>query len=279
LGLPTADASGGVSAQPASEVPIGRSAPAAPSPPGTAFEPNPAGAATAGVGTYVVPPGPGTQAGDAPEVNVPADSSRPLRAADEEPTANGVDTSVRMSLDAMTEPPAVSVDRAEARSGDAAGLESGRPAAGEPAVDEDGTQSLGTQLRELGYQVRENGNGRFLIDLGKEIRFASNSAEVPPAAYRVLQELADLFSRAAETRVTIIGHTDDSGPEEYNRYLSLRRAQNVETYFMRKGLPETRLSSLGLGEDSPPSGIGSDGTSGSNQRRIEIVLEPISDGP
>jgi len=279
LGLPTGDASAGVSAQPASEAPVGHSGPAAPSTPGTTFEPKPAGAATAGVEPDVLPPGSGTQSGVAPAVNEPANSSRPLRAADEEPTGNGVDTGVSMSFDDRTEPPAVSVDRAEARSGDAAALESGWPAAGEPAVDVDGTQSLGTELRELGYDVRENGNGRLLVDLGKEVRFASDSAEVPPEAYRVLQELADLFSRKAETRVTIIGHTDDSGPEEYNRYLSLRRAQNVETYFKRQGLPETRLSSLGLGEDSPLSGIGSDGTSGSNQRRIEILLEPISDGP
>jgi outer membrane protein OmpA-like peptidoglycan-associated protein len=163
--------------------------------------------------------------------------------------------------------------------GDAAALNPGRLGAGETATDENGMQSLGKELRDLGYDVRENGNGRLLIDLGKEIRFASGSVEVPAGAYRVLQELADLFSRKTETRVTIMGHTDDSGPEEYNRYLSLRRAQNVETYFMRQGLPETRLSSLGLGEDSPLSGIGSDGTSGSNQRRIEILLEPISDGP
>ncbi|MFZ0791261.1 MAG: OmpA family protein, partial [Chromatiaceae bacterium] len=266
----------GISAQPASEAPIGHTAPAAPGPPETAFEPNLAGAATAGVGPDLLAPGPGTQAGVAPAVSGPVKSSQPLRAADDGPTANGADTGVS---DAMTEPPALSVDRAEARSGDAAAPESGWPLAGEQAIDADAGQSLFRELRELGYDVRENGNGRVLIDLGNEIRFASDSAEVPPGAYRVLQELADLFSRKAETRVTIIGHTDDSGPEEYNRYLSLRRARNVETYFMRRGLPEARLSSLGLGEDSPPSGIGSDGTSGSTQRRIEIVLEPISDGP
>ena len=37
-----------------------------------------------------------------------------------------------------------------------------------------------------------------------------------------------LLARDGRTRVTVVGHTDDVGPEDYNRRLSLERARAVE---------------------------------------------------
>ncbi len=217
------------------------------------------------------PPMSSTQDEVAPAVGEPVLSRLPNPAAGDNPGDSE-------PLPKDTEQPDISINRAEARTEDVVGLRADQPPPNTTAKDEAELHPLVTELRSLGYSVRETESGNLSINLGKEIRFASDSADVPAGAYGVLQELAEVFLRNASARVTIIGHTDASGPEEYNRYLSLERARNVERYFMRKGLPKTRLASQGLGEDAPPSEDDTDGTSGSNRRRIEILLEPISNG-
>jgi len=199
----------------------------------------------------------------------------PGSAAEEQHTGMSDDTGVAESLrDTM--------DRAEAATSqpDVDTRRTTRPEAGLSLTSaliagETATLSLEKELRGLGYRVHGNESGTLSINLLDELPFASDRAEIPESAYRILHELADVFVRNANTKVTIIGHTDQSGPKEYNRRLSLRRAQMVETFFSSMGVPDKRMSSQGRGEDAPLYGDGSDGAFGGHQRRIEILLEPL----
>jgi OOP family OmpA-OmpF porin len=72
--------------------------------------------------------------------------------------------------------------------------------------------------------------------------------------------------------VRIDGHTDDEGPEDFNRDLSLRRARAVLDYMVAAGLPDANLSAEGFGESRP---IADNGTAEgrAKNRRIEFTLE------
>jgi len=199
----------------------------------------------------------------------------PGSAAEEQHTGMSDDTGVAESLrDTM--------DRAEAATSqpDVDTRRTTRPEAGLSLTSaliagETATRSLEKELRGLGYRVHGNESGTLSINLLDELPFASDRAEIPESVHRILHELADVFVRNPNTKVAIIGHTDRSGPREYNRRLSLRRAQMVETFFSSMGVPDKRMSSQGRGEDAPLSGDGSDGAFGGHQRRIEILLEQL----
>ena len=52
-------------------------------------------------------------------------------------------------------------------------------------------------------------------------------------------------------KIEIGGHTDNIGSDEYNKDLSLRRAENVYYYLISKGIDEKRMSYKGYGESQP----------------------------
>jgi OOP family OmpA-OmpF porin len=69
-------------------------------------------------------------------------------------------------------------------------------------------------------------------------------------AYTRLTPYKDLF-RAKTSHIDVIGHTDSTGPEEYNQGLSERRANAVADYMASKGTPREAMIVKGMGETSP----------------------------
>ena len=155
-----------------------------------------------------------------------------------------------------------------------AAASSGTAAEGEAELE-----ALATELRTLGFSPRTPAKGQLSLNLVQELRFSSESAAIPPESRQVLQTLAELLGRRAHLKIDIIGHTDDRGPSEYNRSLSLRRARAVEGFFLEAGLQGQRLSSQGVGEDRPLQGEDGGVIAPLDQRRIEIVLEPMPTAP
>ncbi len=80
--------------------------------------------------------------------------------------------------------------------------------------------------------------------------------------------------RGADIEVYIVvGHTDSIGTDEYNRKLSLRRADSVKTYFVSQGVPQIKIRAEGRGESEP---VASNKTAAgrSQNRRVEVTVVP-----
>ena len=103
----------------------------------------------------------------------------------------------------------------------------------------------GAKVDADGCEIIEN----LTIDL-VEGEFAFDSAELKPGTKAALDDLANQIqeSRGNEA-VTIIGHTDSTGPEEYNLALSVRRAQSAADYLEAQGI--TDITVEGMGEAQP----------------------------
>ena len=56
-------------------------------------------------------------------------------------------------------------------------------------------------------------------------------------ALTTIQQAADSFKSTGSARITATGHTDRSGPDNYNMALSLRRANAVKDALVRDGVP------------------------------------------
>ncbi len=85
------------------------------------------------------------------------------------------------------------------------------------------------------------------------ITFDLDSATLSPQARENLDAfVAALRSRALQDyRFLVEGHTDATGPADYNQRLSERRAASVVDYLVGNGIASTRVVSRGYGETRP----------------------------
>ncbi len=110
-----------------------------------------------------------------------------------------------------------------------------------------------------------------LIVLGAEVLFETNHAALRPQHYKTLKSIADYLRSQPHREVTVSGHTDDRGGEEYNLALSRRRAEAVATYLINNGVNTRRVRSFGFGSTKPIAPNDSD-TGRSKNRRVELLI-------
>ncbi|MFT4256750.1 MAG: OmpA family protein [Pseudoxanthomonas sp.] len=102
--------------------------------------------------------------------------------------------------------------------------------------------------------LRVGGSPQTLLDdvlADRIIEFESGSDRLTPVGQRILDELVEPMKQVGNSRVQIIGHTDNVGQRQTNLALSLARAERVRDYFRQRGVPTRGLSVLGLGPDEP----------------------------
>lgn len=92
-----------------------------------------------------------------------------------------------------------------------------------------------------------------VFTLETETYFGFDNATLRPEAHEELNRIADQLSSDDTIRsVTVAGHADRIGPEEYNRKLSEARAQAVRDYLQRRiGFQEDKMEVVGKGETMP----------------------------
>ena len=105
------------------------------------------------------------------------------------------------------------------------------------------------------------------IDLVED-EFDFDSAVLKPAMEAALTDLADrIKASAGHETLTIVGHTDSIGSEEYNQGLSERRAASAAAFL--EGLGIDSISTSGMGETQPVADNGTKEGRAMN-RRIEV---------
>lgn len=85
------------------------------------------------------------------------------------------------------------------------------------------------------------------------VNFELDSASLTDDAVTNLTEVAAALTdpRLAGAKFVIEGHTDASGSENYNQALAERRASAVQEFLVSKGVPQSQMTALGMGELSP----------------------------
>lgn len=104
------------------------------------------------------------------------------------------------------------------------------------------------------------------------VLFSTDSAAVSSPARADLYAVARTL-RDYPSRVTVIGHTDNTGSAAHNQRLSERRAESVAGVLVSGGAPAGLVSTVGRGfadpvaDNSTPYGR-------AQNRRVEIILTP-----
>ncbi|MFN4298446.1 MAG: OmpA family protein [Thermaurantimonas sp.] len=87
-----------------------------------------------------------------------------------------------------------------------------------------------------------------------QIYFATNSAVVTSANADRMAVIARLLNANPNMKLTVVGHTDKTGGEEYNRRLGQRRAEAAIEYLVKNfGIDRSRLSAESAGKSQPLS--------------------------
>lgn len=101
------------------------------------------------------------------------------------------------------------------------------------------------------------------------VYFSFNSSSVTAANQYRLATIAQAMKANEGLTVKLVGYTDESGPEEYNKNLGMRRAQEAAKQLSQVyGIAESRISTESGGESNPMA-------SGNNSinRRVEVIAQ------
>jgi len=86
-----------------------------------------------------------------------------------------------------------------------------------------------------------------------------------------LQSLVAYLRDAVEASVTLTGHTDSLGTEQYNQLLSMRRAEAVRLFLIQQGIDKEMIRVQGSGEKRPTKSNATPSGRRAN-RRVEVVV-------
>ncbi len=105
-----------------------------------------------------------------------------------------------------------------------------------------------------------------------DIAFDFDKAVIKPNYILTLDSLIETIVALDPSEISIFGHTDSRGSEEYNLILSERRALAIKVFILKK-LPDfnMQIKTEGFGESQPrASNVSPEGRA--RNRRVEIVL-------
>lgn len=105
----------------------------------------------------------------------------------------------------------------------------------------------------------------------KNIFFNTDEWQLLPESYKELNNLISFMQNNPQINIKVNGYTDNSGIEENNIKLSLKRAEAIVDYLIKAGVLKERLSFSGLGSSYPIESNNTEQGKAMN-RRVEIEI-------
>jgi len=128
-------------------------------------------------------------------------------------------------------------------------------------------EDLQRQITELNAKATDRG---LVVTLG-DVLFETGKADLKGGAAVNLAKLSAFLTQHPDRTVTIEGHTDSVGNEDYNQGLSQRRANAVQQFLVSQGVAASRLTAVGKGENFPVAS-NDDNAGRQMNRRVEVVI-------
>jgi peptidoglycan-associated lipoprotein len=85
----------------------------------------------------------------------------------------------------------------------------------------------------------------------KDVFFDFDRADINASATPITQSDAQFLVQHPDLKLTIEGHCDDRGSEEYNLALGASRANAVKDALTRNGVSADRISTISYGKEKP----------------------------
>ena len=106
---------------------------------------------------------------------------------------------------------------------------------------------------------------------GPPIKFITDGYALDPSDSTVLDPIAAAIKSCPTAKITVIGHTDNTGNDAINNPLSANRAKAVADYLVSQGVAADAINSRGAGSAEPVAGNDTEEGRAQN-RRTEIKV-------
>jgi len=126
-------------------------------------------------------------------------------------------------------------------------------------------------LQQLNTVLATRDSARGLIANMSDVLFKSGSSELLAGARERLAKVSGIVLAYPTLKLSVEGHTDSIGSDDYNQQLSEKRAASVREYLVQQGIASDSIVATGFGKTSPVAT--NDTPEGRQQnRRVELVL-------
>lgn len=107
------------------------------------------------------------------------------------------------------------------------------------------------------------------------VEFAFDKSDIKTVYEPQFKEIGAVLTDSSSITMTIEGHTDWIGTDEYNQDLSERRADAVKQKFVEEyGISPDRIQTIGYGEARPIADNNTSAGRQRNRRAISVILRP-----
>jgi outer membrane protein OmpA-like peptidoglycan-associated protein len=134
---------------------------------------------------------------------------------------------------------------------------------------EDKRAAMQRATQGTGIGVERTADNQLKVNVPSDFSFDVGRADIKPQMRPVLDQFAQGLD--PNMRVSVIGHTDNTGSDAVNDPLSRERANAVRQYLASRGVATTRVEIAGRGEHEPVADNASEAGRAQN-RRVEIYL-------
>jgi outer membrane protein OmpA-like peptidoglycan-associated protein len=85
----------------------------------------------------------------------------------------------------------------------------------------------------------------------KKVEFVYGKATLTSSGKKTVDEVYTVLNKYKDINIEVGGHTDSSGSQKLNKFLSQSRANAIKNYLISKGINSKRLKAVGYGESRP----------------------------
>ena len=133
---------------------------------------------------------------------------------------------------------------------------------------------IGERMDKQAEELRNDLKGASVERVGEGIKitfdsglmFDFDSYLLTPGTQENLTSLSKTLNKYSDTEILIEGHTDKTGPEDYNISLSKNRAEAVADYLNMQKVKTSRITTQGYGEEQSIS------DNDAENRRVEVAI-------
>ena len=87
--------------------------------------------------------------------------------------------------------------------------------------------------------------------MSEDVYFDFDRSELTEKAKELLAQVGELLLKEKRFTITIEGHTDARGTEDYNFTLGAKRAMKVKEFLAAYGIENSRMESVSYGKEAP----------------------------
>jgi len=87
--------------------------------------------------------------------------------------------------------------------------------------------------------------------MSDEVYFDFDRSELTASAKELLTQVGDILLKEPRFTITVAGHTDARGTEDYNMTLGSKRSEKVKEFLVAYGVSSSRMETVSYGKENP----------------------------